>query len=426
MSKERRMTTAAGPAEVDTEALEDFLERENLRYQSIPLPGGRKTPGHDRSYLNDIIFDEPFSGRTLLDIGSYLGYFCIEAMHRGARSAIGVEADPESVRQAREIARICKVQPDYSCGDFEQWDFGQQTFDTVLCLNVLHHMFDPLGAIRKIVNLAARRIVIELAQPQLKHLLAVSLNPPRIGPDNIPVVLLGQSRKSHDILSRSFMITSKAIEVMLNHHTELFEPVIIRKSPFKHRRLIIANRRRIKHLVVIGGPTASGKSTLLGRLGSDIGLRRSLGLDGIELHFGHEDRENLPIGEIPGLVLHYDILRPYLRSIKTYERDPRCDFLKLAEKITLVTLMSPREVLRRRLKHNEMGNRWRKRKAKRYEELYRQYGTNRFLETWYEAWFKYCGRYRQVVQNLLYISDDTTARVLQADNWRAEFGGIND
>jgi hypothetical protein len=126
------------------------------------------------------------------------------------------------------------------------------------------------------------------------------------------------------------------------------------------------------------------------------------------------------------LVLHYDILRPYLRSIKTYERDPRCDFLKLAEKITLVTLMSPREVLRRRLKHNEMGNRWRKRKAKRYEELYRQYGTNRFLETWYEAWFKYCGRYRQVVQNLLYISDDTTARVLQADNWRAEFGGIND
>jgi predicted RNA methylase len=424
MSEERRMTPTGVTVEADADALESFLKRENLRYQSVPLPGGRTTPGHDRSYLNDVIFDEPFTGRTLLDIGSYLGYFCIEAMRRGAHSAMGVEADPESVRQAREIARICGENPDYVCGDFERWDFGNQTFDTVLCLNVLHHMFDPLGAIRKIINLADRRVVMELAQPHLTQLLAASINPPKIGLDNIPLLLLGQSRKSHDILSRSFMITSKAIEVMLNQHTELFEPIIVRKSPFKHRRLIVANKRRIKHLVVISGPTASGKSTLLQRLHSDIELRRNLGLEGIDVHYSGKDRQELPIGEMAGLILHYDILRPYLRSIRTYERDPRCDFLKQAEKITLVTLMSPREVLCRRFERSELGYRWRKRKARRYEELYRQYGTGRFLETWYENWFKYCERYPQITRNLIYISDDAGARILHANQWRAEFRNL--
>jgi 2-polyprenyl-3-methyl-5-hydroxy-6-metoxy-1,4-benzoquinol methylase len=420
MSEERTTARTEVAVGTDAEALEAFLERENLRYQSVPLPGGRTTPGHDRSYLNDLIFDQPFSGRTLLDIGSYLGYFCIEAMRRGAHSAMGVEADPESVRQASEIARICGVNPAYVCGDFEHWDFGKQTFDTVLCLNVLHHMFDPIGVIRQIINLADRRIIFELAQPHLTQLLAASISPPRIGLDNIPLVLLGQSRRSHDILSRSFMITAKAIEVMLNQHTELFEPVIIKKSPFKDRRLIVANKRRIKHLVVISGPTASGKSTFLQRLHSDIELRRKLGLDGIDVHYSGKDRQVLPIGELAELILHYDILRPYSRSIRTYERDPRCDFLKIAEKITLVTLMSPREVLCRRFERSELGFRRRKRKAKRYKELYLQYGTGRFLETWYENWFKYCEKYPQIARNLIYISDDVAARFLPANQWRAE------
>src|SRR5215210_1064166 len=75
-----------------------FVEEEELSYQSISLPGGVITPGTDRAYLLDTIFQSPFEGKSFLDVGSYLGYFCIEALRRGAIRACGIETDASHVR----------------------------------------------------------------------------------------------------------------------------------------------------------------------------------------------------------------------------------------------------------------------------------------------------------------------------------------
>ena len=88
------------------------------RYQRITLPDGRVLPGHDRSYLNNMVFDEDVSGQTMLDIGSHLGFFCIEGLLRGMRAATGLEPYPDSIRLARELAQEFGVQPRYLQNDF--------------------------------------------------------------------------------------------------------------------------------------------------------------------------------------------------------------------------------------------------------------------------------------------------------------------
>ena len=190
---------------------------------------------------------------------------------------MGIEPEVESIRQAREIARLCNVEPNYLCGDFEELDFGEETFDTVLCLNVMHHMFDPVGALRKMIGLARRRIVIEFAQPRFWHLLGLSLSQRRVGVNSLPLLLLGEVRKSRDVLSRSFLITSKAFEVLFNQHTGLFEPVTIHASPFKDRGILVANKRRIKHFVVVARADSQRKKHASVALDVGPGASRAAG-----------------------------------------------------------------------------------------------------------------------------------------------------
>jgi SAM-dependent methyltransferase len=361
----------------------------------------------------------------VLDIGCNLGYFCIEALRRNAASATGIDPDTTTIGQAREIARLSGLAPDYICGDFEDWDWQGRGFDTVLCLNVLHHLYDPVGAIRKMIGLARRRIVIEFARPTAWDLFKRSGNPLLAAASSSPVIVLGDPSKKHP-MSRSFLFTGKAMEVLFNGHTELFEPLILRPSPFKGRQVAVADRRRFRHLVVIAGPTSSGKSTFIERLRSDRSLRSRFGLGNSDLVFALDQKTELPTGPLQDVVLHYDLLRPYRRSIKTYARDPRCDFFEGADQITVVTLMSPRDVLRRRLGANAVGTLRRSpRLGERHRELYDRYGDPDFLHGWYEQWFAFCDRFAdRMGENLLLISDDDGSRTAPAKRWREELAGL--
>jgi SAM-dependent methyltransferase len=414
---------AAGPAEATS--LEEYVRRENLRYQSLGLEGEEAAGTHDRSYLNEAIFAGGVDAQSVLDIGCNLGYFCLEALRRNAASATGIDPDTTTIGQAREIARLSGLAPDYVCGDFEDWDWQGRGFDTVLCLNVLHHLYDPVGAIRKMIRLARRRIVIEFARPTAWDLFKRSGNPLLAAASSSPVIVLGDPSKKHP-MSRSFLFTGRALEILFNGHTELFEPLILSPSPFKGRQVAVANRRRIRHLLVVAGPTSSGKSTLIDRLRSDTALRSQFGLGGGDPVFALDQKTPLPTGPLDEVVLHYDVLRPYRRSIKTYARDPRCDFLEAADRITFITLMSPAHVLRRRLGANGAGSLWRgKRMSRRHRDLYDRYDEPAFLEGWYAQWFEFCGRFAdRTGNNLLLIGDDSNARTAPAEAWREEYARL--
>ena len=416
-----KLNATARGEPADVARLEEFFRREKLTYQSFELASGAATEGHDRSYINELAFDGGMDGQSILDIGCNLGYFCIQGLRRNAASATGIDPDRTSIRQAREIARLSGLSPEYVCGDFEDWDLQGRSFDTVLCLNVLHHLYDPVGAIRKMIRHARRRIVIEFARPTIGDLLKRSGNPLLAAASAAPLIILGDPGKSQ-AMSRSFLFTGKAMEVLFNGHTELFEPLILRPSPFKGRQVAVANRRRVKHLVVVAGPTSSGKSTLLQRLRTDAVLRSEMGLGDTDWIIPADRKSPLPTGPIDGLVHHYDLLRPHRRSIKTYSRDPRCDFFEVADNISIVTLMSPREVLRRRLVASRKQAPWRgSRLSERHRELYERYGEADFLQGWYEQWFAFCDRFADRMKaNLLLIGDDSGSRLVPAKDWREE------
>lgn len=402
----------------------EFAVREKLRYQSFDLDGV-KTGGHDRSYLNAIVFGADSSGQSYLDIGSYLGYFCVEALKRGAHSATGIEPDAESVRQAATLAGFAGVSPRYLHGDFEEWDFGSEQFDVVLCLNVLHHMFDAIGAINKMKRLARKKIVIEFASPSLRDLLYRSLNPFAVLANAVPAVILGNPKKNTDIASRSFLFTAKAMKVLFEKHTCAFEPLAITRSPFKGRLLLEARRRDLGHVTFVAGPTSSGKSTLFGSLLADAALRRKYGLEEGEWRGVHGHEIDLPPGRSDRVFVHYDMLRPYRRSIRAFNRDPRCDLLGAAERTSVVTVMVAPDLLRHQLLKaasvtNPSGL------GERHKDIYERSADREFLGAWYESWFTYLGRYQDKMagSKILVRNNSGSEKIIAASDWRPAFNAL--
>lgn len=85
-------------------------------------------------------------GKTFLDIGGNTGYFTFEMAKKGAKSIDYYEgniAHAEFVKIASELLHLedkINIHPQYYL--FEQ---TTKKFDTVMCLNVVHHLCDDFG-----------------------------------------------------------------------------------------------------------------------------------------------------------------------------------------------------------------------------------------------------------------------------------------
>jgi hypothetical protein len=379
--------------------------------------------------IGELVFEGGIKGHSVLDIGCRSGHVCIEALRRDAASATGIDLNPTAIAMAREMARAVGAtpSPDYLCGDFEHWDWQDRRFDTVVCLNILHHLYDPVGAIRSMMRLAKRRIIVEFTCPGVWDLFKCTGNPLLAAGVSGPVVVLGEATIKRP-MSRAFLFTGKAMEVLFNDHTEMFDPLILRHSPVRNRQVAVANRRHIGHLVVVAGPTSSGKSTLLERLKADAAMTRKLGMEeDVDWVIPANQLTPLPPGPLEGLVHQYDLLRPYHRSIKTYARDPRCDFFKVADRITVLTMMSPSDVLRRRIVDSRRKAPWRStRLSVRHREIYECYGHPDFLRGWYAQWFEFCDRYAdRIGENLLLIDGGGGSRIASGSTWQDEYAKLS-
>lgn len=240
--------TPASEAEI-----RDFLAREAPRYQKIQLGDGLATTGADRSYLHDIVFADDISGQSLLDIGSSMGYFCFEALRRGAAAATGLETGPDSVRQARQLNELLGLSAQFIEADFDVWE-PAASYDVVLCLNVTHHLFDPIGSLRKLLSITRRRAVLEVAGLEWSHLRRPRNWPLLLGATAAPIILLDGAKRNYDIAQRTFAFTRKSLSIICNQHTLAFEPLRFHRSRFRHRMIVEARRREIDHLVVVAGP----------------------------------------------------------------------------------------------------------------------------------------------------------------------------
>lgn len=348
--------------------IEAFLAAEDLKYQKIALPYGLSTPGADRKEVCEIAFSPGISGKTVLDIGSYLGYFCFEALERGAAAATGLEVDPAKLRQARTLAGIKGLNAEFVMDDIETMRLDRR-YDVVLCLNVLHHLFDPVGVLHKLAEATRDRLVLEVASlnPRDARKLGVGAVTRRLVA-GLPVIFVGRgvpSFKSQGEVQKYFF-TPAAIRRILGSQRALFSKIEVLPSSHKQRFIVVATKRRIGTLVIVSGPTSSGKSTFLkriaeGRLPPELASElpassRNWPMTGAGqlLHSQHGRAPSLPAHDLEGAVLHYDFLRPFSTGCQEFPRDQALDLISCADKVVVVVLKPGLERLARQLHDNEI------------------------------------------------------------------------
>jgi 2-polyprenyl-3-methyl-5-hydroxy-6-metoxy-1,4-benzoquinol methylase len=149
----------------ETFDVERFItETDFSGYQQITLPDGRIIPGTDRSPVANLVYPRDLTGKSILDVGCYYGFFLHDAIRRGATRAVGIESDPERSRIASTLGRLWHGKIDVHEGLLEDLELAEK-FDVVLFLNVLHHVKDPVPVIRKLAGLCRGTLIVEFRQP---------------------------------------------------------------------------------------------------------------------------------------------------------------------------------------------------------------------------------------------------------------------
>lgn len=419
------------PAPGWSEARVRSLLEGDRSYQRIHLPYGLSTRGNDRSSTFELILPDDLSGKSVLDVGCSSGYFCLEALRRGARRAVGIDVDPESIRMAKLIAECLNSSAEFRTLDIEESEFDEQ-FDYVLCLNVLHHVRNPIAVLDMLIAAARERLILEIAAigRHDRRKLGIGWLAGSIL-KSAPAVLVGR-QGSASYPEQRFFMTVPAVENFLRYQRNVFAEVRTVRSDLKNRFVTIAEKRRIGHLVVVAGPTSIGKSSFIARLreGQLPEIARMLEIDhpGGWQEIGPRSIHTLTESMVEGYILHYDFLRPYYRSAKTHDRDEAFDLLKTARRVSFVTLIAPPEELRRRFDENEIRPKTRfgiYRGSKRHLRIRREYENPARIRYLYERWLDFC---RSRSQQHILVSTSDEIRWYPAEDWErvAEEHGLAD
>ncbi|MDE3196222.1 MAG: DUF1698 domain-containing protein [Acidobacteriota bacterium] len=135
-----------------------------FRYHSIELPGGGILPGlqsieHLRWRLGLFGLPEDLSGKRVLDIGAWDGWFSFECERRGA-SVVAVDCvELDTFLEARELIGSKVEYRTLDMNELSSARLGR--FDIVLFLGVLYHLRHPLMGLEKVVELTTDLALVE-------------------------------------------------------------------------------------------------------------------------------------------------------------------------------------------------------------------------------------------------------------------------
>jgi len=135
------------------------------------------TPGRDESEqkLNTLLFPKDLTGKTVIDVGAWDGFFSFEAEKRNAESVLAIdtimwkEGPTFNVQKGREVMHTGKkgfnfahkiLNSKVKSEEIEVMDLRTTNsiygkFDLVLCLGILYHMKDPFGMCRVMSDICA-------------------------------------------------------------------------------------------------------------------------------------------------------------------------------------------------------------------------------------------------------------------------------
>jgi tRNA (mo5U34)-methyltransferase len=149
-------------------------------YHCIEVATGIVTPGIDRSAYNLDHMQLPadLTGKRVLDIGAFDGFYSFECERRGAAEVIAIDGNAATgFGVVREL--LGSQVPFYQMNiyDLTPAAFGQ--FDLVLCLGVLYHLRYLLLGLERIHAVCRGQLILETAVCDRNF----------IGPDGTPIAL---------------------------------------------------------------------------------------------------------------------------------------------------------------------------------------------------------------------------------------------
>lgn len=140
-------------------------------FHTIDLGHGVVTRGATnpaRKTLPTLGLPASLTGKSVLDVGAWDGFYSFEAERRGAARVVATDSycwsgpgwgTKDAFRLARETLGSSVEDVDIDVMDLAPGTLG--TFDLVLFLGVLYHLRDPRGAIERIASVTAGQLIVE-------------------------------------------------------------------------------------------------------------------------------------------------------------------------------------------------------------------------------------------------------------------------
>ena len=141
-----------------------------LWFHTFALAPGVYTPGiaRDHGYRLAVLDPERFTGRSVLDVGAFDGFYSFLAERRGASRVVAVDNEQYvdwvaarfGVKLApaagfHAIAQLTGSQVEYHQMDgFAVGDLKER-FDVVLCFGILHRVTDPIALLQTLADVLA-------------------------------------------------------------------------------------------------------------------------------------------------------------------------------------------------------------------------------------------------------------------------------
>lgn len=162
---------------MDTDTLRKRVAEVSFWYHRIELPGGVVTPGINPVNAAMYRIPEDLTGKRVLDVGAWDGYWTFDALKRGAREVVAIDdfsdylgkLKPEN-RHAWKSFDLCREALGYSeerCKRIEisLYDITEEKlggrFDLVYLFGTLYHLRHPLLGLDKLSSVCDGQIIVE-------------------------------------------------------------------------------------------------------------------------------------------------------------------------------------------------------------------------------------------------------------------------
>ncbi|WP_029136546.1 class I SAM-dependent methyltransferase [Nakamurella lactea] len=142
-----------------------------LWFHTFALAPGIYTPGiaRDHGYRLPAVGADRFAGRSVLDVGTFDGFYSFLAEGRGARRVVAVDNEQyvewvgarfgvtlPAAAGFRAIAELLESRVEYHRMDALDVRRLGESFDVVLCFGILHRVTDPIALLRALADVYAR------------------------------------------------------------------------------------------------------------------------------------------------------------------------------------------------------------------------------------------------------------------------------